>query len=71
MSTCNYKGISSGPMHLADANGPSWSICVEARTENGSQFGPPGRRAQRADASYLRWIFLIVSNSKRMKIGAN
>jgi hypothetical protein len=35
----------------ADANGPSWTICVRARTENVSLSGPTGQRVQRADTS--------------------
>jgi hypothetical protein len=42
-------------------NGSFCSVCVEARTENGSRFGPPSRRTQRADASCL-CCFLFFSN---------
>jgi hypothetical protein len=54
------KGISSGPTHPADANGPFWSVCVEGKTHFASRSGPPGRRAQRVDASYPAQVFLIV-----------
>jgi hypothetical protein len=64
------KGISSGPTETGDTNGPSWSVCVGAQTENGSRFGPLGRRARWDDASCPRWLFLVISNSKGMKIGA-
>jgi hypothetical protein len=45
------KGISSGPTQIGDANGPSWSVCVEAQKIFVSQSDLPGRRAQRRDTS--------------------
>jgi hypothetical protein len=65
------KGISSGPIYSSDVNGLSWSVCVEARIEFASWFGPPGRRAQRRSASCLTLATLSLENNQHFGDASN
>jgi hypothetical protein len=56
------KGISSGLTYPVDANGLSWSVCVEVRIKNGSWSGLSNGCAQRHDASYPTVIFFNLAS---------
>jgi hypothetical protein len=49
------------PTHLANANGPSSSVCIGAQIENVSRSGPPGQHVQRRDASYPTLAILMLA----------